>query len=173
MVPTIETARLRLRAIRESDLDAWSAVTSDPEVVRHLGGAMSREETWRRLLASAGCWAMLGYGYWAVELKDGDGTMIGHCGFADFRRDLAPSIDGLPEMGWVFAPAAQGQGFCSEAVAAGLGWADEALPGLELTAIISPGNAPSVRVAEKAGFRAAERTVYKSEPILIYRRPPA
>jgi RimJ/RimL family protein N-acetyltransferase len=173
VVPIIETARLRLRAIRESDLEAWSVVTADPVVVRHLGGAaMSREDTWRRLLGTSGSWVMLGYGYWAVELKDGDGMMIGHCGFSDFKRDLLPSIDGLPEMGWVFARTAQGLGYGLEAVAAGLDWADAALPGVEIPAIISPDNVPSIRVAEKAGFRVAERTTYKNEPILLFRRPP-
>jgi RimJ/RimL family protein N-acetyltransferase len=172
VVPIIETARLRLRAIRESDLDAWSAVMADPVVVRHLGGAMmSREDTWRRLLGTSGSWVMLGYGYWAVELKAGDGTMIGHCGFSDFKRDLLPSIDGLPEMGWVFARAAHGLGYGSEAVAAGLNWADATMPGVEVPAIISPDNASSIRVAEKAGFRAAVRTTYKDEPILLFRRP--
>jgi RimJ/RimL family protein N-acetyltransferase len=171
-VPEIETPRLRLRAIREPDLDRWAAVTADPQVLRYIGGvALSREETWRRLLATAGAWAMLGFGYWAVERRV-DGLMIGHVGFADFKRDLVPSLDGLPEMGWVLAPEAHGQGFASEAVAAGLDWADRALPGGEIVAIIDPGNAPSIRVAEKAGFARAESSRYKDEDILIFRRPP-
>lgn len=171
MVPQIETARLRLREIRADDLDRWAAVCADPEVVRHLGGTIfSREDTWRRLLATAGSWSMLGYGYWAVERREGGG-MIGHAGFSDFKREIAPSIEGLPEMGWVFAREAQGQGYASETVAAGLGWADDALTGREITAVISHGNGPSMRVAEKAGFSAREEALYKGEPILIFRRP--
>ena len=68
VVPTIETARLRLRTFEPRDLDAQAAAMSDPEVVRHLGGRpFSREETWRKILASPGLWAMLGYGYWVAE----------------------------------------------------------------------------------------------------------
>ncbi|HEX8443638.1 MAG TPA: GNAT family N-acetyltransferase [Allosphingosinicella sp.] len=171
MVPQIETARLRLRAIRTDDLDRWAAVCADPEVVRHLGGTpFSREDTWRRLLATAGSWAMLGYGYWCVERKAGGG-MIGHAGFADFKREMSPSIEGVPEMGWVFAREAQGQGYAGEAVAAGLAWADEALKGCEIAAIIGHENAASIRVAEKAGFSTREEALYKGEPILIFRRP--
>ena len=97
--------------------------------------------------------------------------MIGHAGFSDFKRGMTPSIEGLPEMGWVFARDAHGHGYASEAVAAGLGWADEALKGREFAAIISPGNVPSVRVAEKGGFAFAGDATYKDEPILLYRRP--
>ena len=173
MAPELDTPRLRLRALTEQDLQTWSAVTADPEVTRYIGGlAMSREETWRRLLATAGSWAMLGYGYWAVERKE-DGRMIGHAGFADFKRDMAPSIEGMPEMGWVFARDAHGQGFASEAVGAALSWADEALKGREFVAIISPANAPSIRVAERADFVRGEEGRYKDEPVLLFRRPSA
>jgi RimJ/RimL family protein N-acetyltransferase len=116
---------------------------------------------------------MLGYGYWAVEAREG-GPMIGHAGFADFKRAMDPSIEGQPEMGWVFARDAQGQGFAAEAVAAGLAWADEALKGREIAAIIDPGNAASIRLAEKAGFEQQLETTYKDAPILLFRRlPPA
>jgi RimJ/RimL family protein N-acetyltransferase len=170
--PELETPRLRLRALAEEDLQVWSGVTSDPEVTRHLGGAtLSREETWRRLLATAGSWAILGYGYWAVERKDG-GPMIGHVGLADFKRDITPSIEGLPETGWVFAREAHGQGYASEAVAAALQWANRELAGHTLTAIIDPQNAGSIRVAEKAGFGEPVETQYRGEPILVFYRQP-
>jgi RimJ/RimL family protein N-acetyltransferase len=172
LVPILETGRLRLRAFRESDLDAHAKVLGDPRVVRHLGGTtFSREESWRRIAMASGLWDLLGYGYWAVERKE-DGAYVGQAGFADFKRDLQPSIEGLPEMGWIFAPFAQGQGYASEAVAAGLRWADEALAGQEVTAIIDPENAPSIRVAEKNGFASREDATYRGTPILLFRRPP-
>jgi RimJ/RimL family protein N-acetyltransferase len=113
---------------------------------------------------------MLGYGYWAVERREGGG-MIGHAGFSDFKREIAPSIEGLPEMGWVFAREAQGQGYASEAVDVGLAWADEALNRPKIAAIINHDNAASIRLAEKAGFSVREEAQYKGEPILIFRRP--
>jgi RimJ/RimL family protein N-acetyltransferase len=172
VVPPIETARLRLRAFRESDLESHAAVMADPEVVRHLGGTpFSREDSWRRICTACGLWPLLGYGYWAVERKE-DGAYVGQAGFSDFKRDLQPSIEGMPEMGWIFAPFAQGQGYASEAVAAGLAWADEALKGREIAAIIDPANAPSIRVAEKTGFSAPENATYHGAPILLFRRPP-
>jgi RimJ/RimL family protein N-acetyltransferase len=171
VVPTLETPRLILRDLREGDLAAQAATLADPEVVRHLGAApLSREETWRRLLTGSGLWPVFGYGYWAVERKQ-DGACIGQAGFADMKRDMQPSIEGLPEMGWIFAPDAQGQGYAFEAVAAGLEWADRELKAPEIVAIIAPENAPSIRLAEKAGFAQREQAIYKDEPILLFRRP--
>ena len=143
---------------------------ADPGVVRHLGAQPhAREESWRRLLCSAGLWATLGYGYWAVEGRE-DGAYVGQIGFADFKRDMQPSIEGLPEMGWIFAPRAQGRGYASEAAAAALAWADAALAADEIVAIIDPANAPSIRVAEKIGFAEREEARYRGEPILLFRR---
>lgn len=172
MVPLIETERLRLREFSENDLGVWAACLGDPEVVRFLGGTpFSREDSWRRMVLARGLWDVLGYGYWAVERK-ADGALVGQVGFADFKRDLQPSIEGMPEMGWIFAPQGQGQGFASEAVRAALGWADQALPGREIPAIIDPGNAASIRVAERAGFALREDAVYRGAPILLFRRKP-
>lgn len=170
VAPVLETERLRLRPFRASDLDAQWASMTDPEVVRFLGGVpQSREETWRKILGSPGLWALLGYGYWVAERRE-DGAYLGQIGFADFKRDMSPSIEGIPEMGWIMARHAQGQGYATEAVVAALAWADEALGGGEIVAIISHDNAASIRIAEKAGFSEREEAVYKGEPILLFRR---
>ncbi len=171
MVPLLETPRLRLRATRESDLDAHAALLGDPETVRFLGGQVAtREETWRKLLAGPGLWLLLGYGYWAVEEK-ATGAYLGQIGFADFKRAMSPSIEGLPEMGWMLAPQAQGRGIATEAARGALGWADTALKGREIVAIIDAANLASIRVAEKAGFSVREEANYKDAPILLFRRP--
>ena len=168
--PTLETARLILRPFRESDLEPIAASAADPETVRFLGGAVAtREETWRKLATMPGMWSLLGYGYWIVERKD-DGAVIGQAGFADFKRDMEPNVEGLPEMGWSFARHAWGQGYASEAVLAALRWIDESLAPQEITAIIDDQNLASIRVAEKAGFAEKETARYKGEPILLFRR---
>ncbi|HEX6377327.1 MAG TPA: GNAT family N-acetyltransferase [Allosphingosinicella sp.] len=171
--PVLETPRLHLRPYCASDLDAQAAAMADAGVVRHLGGSpFSREDSWRRMLAAPGLWMLLGYGYWVVERRS-DGAYLGQVGFADFKREMIPNIEGLPEMGWIFAPRAQGQGYATEAALAALAWADEALGPREIVAIISHGNEASIRVAEKGGFSVREDAVYKGEPILLFRRPGA
>lgn len=169
--PTLETARLTLRPFRESDLEPIAAAATDPETVRFVGGKpATREETWRKLATMPGMWALFGFGYWIVERK-GDGIVIGQAGFADFKRDMTPSIEGLPEMGWSFERGVWGLGYASEAGKAALAWADVALAGREIVAIIDAANLASVRVAEKLGFARREEGAYRGAPILVFRRP--
>jgi RimJ/RimL family protein N-acetyltransferase len=166
----LETARLRLRPASPEDFDVKAAMLSDAETVRYLGGtALSREETWRKLLIGPALWAWLGYGYWSVERKS-DGRLIGELGFADFKRDMTPSIEGLPEMGWVFASDVVGQGYASEGVAAALAWIDGALAPPQIVAIIDPDNRASIRLAEAQGFMKDGPATYRGEPILLLRR---
>src|SRR5215213_4903894 len=150
--PRLETERLILREFRRDDLDAFAATMADPEVVRHLAiEPLGREDSFRRLFLAAGQWPILGMGMWAVELK-ADGRMIGHLGFFDMERDMTPSLIGQPEMGWIFDSSVHGQGIAREACEAALQWADRELGSVEIPAIISIENVPSMKLAERLGF---------------------
>jgi RimJ/RimL family protein N-acetyltransferase len=168
--PVVETARLTLRPFRATDTAAQAAMMGDAAVMRFLGGqALTREESWRKLLNGAGLWSLFGWGYWAVERR-ADARMIGQIGFADFKRGMTPSIEDIPEMGWLFAGEASGQGFATEAGRAALDWIDSAHAPAEVAAIIDPANLASLRVAEKLGFGDSEEASYKDSPILLFRR---
>jgi len=168
--PVIETARLTLRGMRASDLPAQAAMMGDPVTARFLGGTpFSREETWRKMLTGPGMWDWMGYGYWSVERR-ADSAVIGQIGFADFKRDIVPSVENIPEMGWAFAREAGGQGYASEAAQGALEWADRALDAAEIVAIIDAENVRSIRIAEKSGFTVREEALYRGAPILLFRR---
>lgn len=168
--PTLESARLRLRAVRVDDLAASAAMWSDAEVVRYIGGKPStRQESWSRLVRNVGLWTLLGYGYWAIEERS-TGRFVGEVGFANLERTIEPSLDGIPEIGWVFVPAVWGQGFATEAVAEVMRWADANLDHPRTACIIAPGNAASIRVARKSGYRDWTTGVYLGNPILMLER---
>lgn len=169
-VPRIETERLVLRGHRLEDFATVAAMWADPMVTRFIGGrASTREESWARLTRYVGHWALLGYGYWAVELK-AHGRHIGDVGFADWKRDILPSLDGMPESGWAFAPEAHGQGIATEAVTAALAWGDKHFGAKTTTCIIGPDNFASIRVAEKCGYREFCRGDFKGSPTIQFRR---
>ena len=150
--PALETERLRLRAHRADDLDACAEMWADPAVVRYtIGTPSTRQKTWMRLLAYRGHWALLGYGYWAVEEKL-TGRYIGELGFADFRRDGLPAIEGLPELGWALLPRAQGRGYATEALRAAVAWGDRRFGAQRTACLIHRDNLPSFRVAGKLGY---------------------
>jgi RimJ/RimL family protein N-acetyltransferase len=167
-IPVVETERLRLRGHRADDLQACMAIWSDPEVVRYImPKPLGLEDVWARLLRYVGHWALLGYGFWAVEEK-ATGEMIGDLGMAEFKRDVVPQFDRLPELGWVLARKAQGKGYATEAVSAALRWGETVLGASRMVCLIDPGNAASIRVAEKCGFREVERIRYKDQPTVIF-----
>jgi RimJ/RimL family protein N-acetyltransferase len=168
--PSIETARLVLRAHRLDDFDACARMWADAQVTRFIGGRPSTEqESWSRLLRYAGHWALLGFGYWALEEKS-SGRFAGELGFADFKRELTPSIRGTPELGWVLAPEAQGKGYATEALQAAIAWADARFSWPRTVCLIHPDNQASLRVAAKCGYREKLRTELHGAPTILFER---
>ncbi|MGD0525389.1 MAG: GNAT family N-acetyltransferase [Polyangiaceae bacterium] len=168
--PILDTERLRLRPHRAEDFADVAATWADPVVVRHITGRPSTpEESWARLLRYAGLWPLLGFGYWAVEER-ATGRYAGEVGFADFRREMVPALEGAPEAGWVLASWAHGQGFATEAVRAALSWGDAHLPSRRTVCIIDADHAASVRVAGKCGYVEYARGTYKESAIVFFER---
>ncbi len=161
-----------MRPHRLDDFDDLAAMWADPRVVEHITGTPStREQSWARLLRYAGHWAMMGYGYWAVEERE-SGSFVGEVGFADYHREIEPSLDGIPELGWILAPRSHGKGYATEAACAAVGWGQKHFPGLpRIACIMVPEHRASIRVAEKCGFSLYTHTTYLNSPILMYTRP--
>jgi len=168
--PTIETERLVLRAYRIEDFPHLVAAWADPEVVRHIGRPSTEEESWTRLLRNIALWPMLGYGYWAATEKT-SGRYIGDVGLADFKREIEPSIKGVPEIGWVLARWSHGRGYATEAAQAALRWLEGALGPQRTVCIINDDNRASLRVADKCGYREFARTQYKGSAVVVLERP--
>lgn len=169
-IPTVETERLILRGYRLDDFPAHAAFWADPEVTKFIGGRpFSREEAWARYLRYAGMWQVMGFGFWAVTDRR-SGNLIGSAGFHDLKRELVPSIEGTMETGWSLSPSVQGKGIGSELVGAMMGWADTNRPEMRVTCLIDPDNAPSLRLAEKHGFREFARTDYHGNPVILFER---
>ncbi len=143
---------------------------SDPVVNRYTTGKpLTPEEAWAKALRNAGLWAVLGYGYWVVEEK-ASGDFIGETGFADFKRELQPAIAGVPELGYVFCSRVHGKGYATEAVQAAVAWLDEQLDARRSVCLIHDGNAASIRLAEKCGYREFHRTQYKGHDVILFER---
>lgn len=169
-IPTLETERLRLRAHTLEDVPSSVAMWSDPRVTRFIGGIPATEQqTWARILAYLGHWTLMGFGYWALEER-ATGRFAGELGFAEFRREITPSIRAWPEIGWALAPSMQRRGYAREAIAAVLAWGDANLASERTVCIISPENTRSLRLAEHFGYRRLERTRYLDEPVHLMSR---
>lgn len=169
-VPILETQRLRLRRHRLGDFAEMAAMWADPNVTKQIRDQpFTPEESWARLLRYVGHWVLLGFGYWIVEHKQ-TGKFLGEVGFADSKRDLKPSIEGIPELGWVLNAESHGKGYGTEAVHAAVAWGDTHLGTNKTVCIIAPENTASIRVAEKCGYREFQQTTYHGQSVIIFKR---
>ena len=151
-IPTVTTARLRLRAFRSGDLDAYAAMQANPEVMRHLvmGHPATPAEVWRTMLMSLGSWGLRGYGMWACEKIDG-GMFVGSVGI------FHPLDWPEPEIAYSLDQPFWGQGFATEAASAARDWLFEHSPLQRAASFIRPDNLASKRVVERLGA-VCERT---------------
>jgi RimJ/RimL family protein N-acetyltransferase len=144
----LETERLYLRRVTLDDADLLLAVWNDPAFIENVGdrGVRTTAEAVEAMKAGAlKLYQDRGYGPYAMVRKD-DGIRMGICGL--FKRD---NLDD-PDIGFGVLPEFCGMGYAGEAAFAVLGHARDDLQIEELTAIVSPGNAPSIGLIEKLGL---------------------
>ena len=145
-IPTLTTDRLRLRAFRASDLDAYAAMQANPEVMRYLitGRPSPPVEVWRTMATFLGQWALRGYGMWACEKVNGS-AFIGSVGV------FQPLDWPEPEIAYSLDRPFWRQGFATEAAAAVREWLFEHFRLPRAASFIRPDNHASKRVAERLG----------------------
>jgi len=150
----IETGRLILRPPELGDFADFAAQRADPAVMKYLGkgDVLSEEDAWLRFESIVGHWQLMGYGTWMMEEK-ASGAVIGNLGYAEKKRPKEHPASGAPEMGWSLAASAHGKGFASEALKAALAWGREHFGAARVVCVISTDNQPSIRLAERHGFR--------------------
>ena len=160
---TLETDRLRLRAFRNEDLDAYAAICADPEVMRYLGTGvtLNRNDTWRAMAGILGHWRLLGYGMFAMEIRE-TGELIGRTGFLD-----PPGWPGF-ELGWVLGRPYWGKGYAVEAAARCRDYAFDVMGRDRLISLIRPDNVRSIKVAQKIGETLAGEVELLGSKALIY-----
>lgn len=170
MIPTLETQRLRLRGHNNEDFANSEALWAHPVTYQFISGKPStRQQSWARFLAYKGLWATRGYGYWLVEEKE-TGIYVGELGFGDFKRDMEPRIENLPEAGWVIHPDHHGKGYAEEAVKCVHKWLDENTSETKSYCIIDEVNERSVKLAHKLGYVKTGKAMFNGSEIVVFER---
>jgi RimJ/RimL family protein N-acetyltransferase len=148
-VTTVATARLLLRAWRESDRDPFAAMNADPDVARYLPTQLDRVASDALIDRMVGHWAAHRFGLWAVERKD-DGAFIGFTGLYQpaFEAHFTPAV----EVGWRLAREAWGAGYATEAAFASLEFGFDTVGLEEIVSFTVPTNERSRRVMERLGM---------------------
>ena len=160
----LETERLLFRKHLPEDLEPFCALEADPDVRRFVGGEPRTRESARRkfhqsLLRPGASRLRL----WATIFKE-DGRYIGYCGIYPYLRPAGPPITREGALGFTLAREYWNRGLATEAARAFIAFGLNELHLRRIVASVEVGNAASVNVLEKLGFRLwrLERTGTRS-----------
>ena len=147
----IETERLYLREMNESDYQSLFKVLADPDIMQYYPYAFDEQRVHQWIADNIERYRVFGFGLWAVCLKE-TGEMIGDCGLTmqninDFIR---------PEIGYHIRADQQKKGYAKEAAAAVRDWAFSKTPFLVLYSYMKAENVPSSKTAESIGMHFVE-----------------
>ena len=141
--------RLGFRRWQTTDLDAFTAINSDPEVMRFFQKPLLKEDTLAMMERMERLFEEKGFCYFAVEHL-ADQSLIGAIGLGwkTFEADFTPTVD----LGYRIGKSWWNQGFSTEGAAACLDYARQIqIP--ELVAMASIGNLASIEVMKKIGMQ--------------------
>ena len=149
--PTIETARLRLRGFRTSDIDDLAAMLADKEVVRYVedGQPKDRSVAEKAVAGIIAHWDREGFGRWAIEER-ASGEFVG---FGGLR-----SLFGTPEVVYYVKKDRWGKGYATELAVAALDFGFNRNGFSRIVAIAKPANERSIIVMKKLGMKFEKLT---------------
>ena len=141
-----QTDRLIVRDLQEQDGDNYFSIHGNPEVMRYIRPAKSREETDALLKEHLEFnKTILPFGRWMIETK-GQKTFLGT--FVIFPINDTK----LFQIGYSLQKAYWGKGYASELVNKGVEYFFEHSQQSDLYAIVEKDNAASMQVLKKNGF---------------------
>lgn len=145
----IETPRLILRSWRESDLAPFAEQNADAEVMRFLGGPLTREESDAYARRAETHYSMHGFCKWAVEAP-GIAPLIGAVGLShvSFEASFTPAV----EVAWRFHKRFWGQGYATEAARGAINDGFTRIGLTQIIALTALVNLPSQRVMQRLGM---------------------
>ncbi|MFC4353519.1 GNAT family N-acetyltransferase [Chryseomicrobium palamuruense] len=145
----IETARLRLRDWEQTDLEPFSEMNADEEVMKYFPKTLSKEESDAFGQAIIAEIKEYGFGLYTVEVKETN-EFIGFIGFhrATFESDFTPCV----EIGWRLKKEAWGKGYATEGAKACLQYGLEELGFDEVYSFTAEINESSKHVMRKIGM---------------------
>lgn len=156
----IETERLILREISETDIDVMLELHSDPEVHKYLGGQTitNREKLLARINLLQQEYQEYGVGRWAMIDKKSN-EFIGWSGLEYVTSEINGHIN-FYDLGYRLLKRYWGQGFATESSMASLRYGFGALNANVIYAMADIDNIASNKILQKIGLEFMETFVH-------------
>jgi RimJ/RimL family protein N-acetyltransferase len=162
----LETDRLTLRPVALDDLDAFTLLIADPEVVRYMGGRIiTREELSKRIRVWRERFERDGFGIFALVRRE-DGRVLGRCGLLvwavpSWETTTEAQVVGGYELelgGLLLGREYWGCGYATEAALAIRDYAFGQLGRDRLISLIAEANTAAAAVVKQLGMTIEGRT---------------
>ena len=153
----IETDRLIIRSIQNTDAKPLASLWTDPDVTRYMGGPRNYDELLKSFREDAQVNPPSVFDLWPV-IEKRTGRLIGNCGI------IEKNVDGKNEheIIYVLPKSVWGKGFATESADSLKNYAFNQL-GLErIIALIDNDNLQSEKIANKIGLKYEKDTVRPS-----------
>ena len=161
----LETKRLLLREMEDSDFEALQQIISDPETMKYYYKPYDEEGVWKWINWCKSSYEKNGFGLWSVVLKE-TGEMIGDCGVSiQFIDD-----DWKPEIGYHLNKKYHRQGIGKEMTKAVKDYFFTRFDFDEVYSYMNVDNVPSIKTAEANGMTFLHIYTPKGgHPCCVYR----
>ena len=157
----LETERLILRPLVESDVDEIFAMRSDEDIMRFIREPRGRDESFDWIKLVSGRWHNDKLGFCAVIEKEAN-KFLGWCGIWRLKET------GEMEIGYAIDKAYWGKGFATEAAEKFMQYAFGELNAEKLVAVARPENMASRRVMEKLGMQFVKTDTFYEQTLVQY-----
>lgn len=158
----LETKRCTLRETTVEDVDGFYEIYHHPDIIKYTEDLYPEKEQERAYIQDYidKVYRYFEFGVWTVLLKE-TGEIIGRAGFS-VREGYE-----LPELGFVIGVPWQGKGLAYEICSAILEYGKEEYDFNCVQTLVAPGNAASLALCRKLGFKEQERVLEKEKEYIL------
>lgn len=155
MKGVVETPRLILRPIQDSDLDTFLSLFSDPVVMRYFPSTKDEAAVREWMIRIKERLSEDGISFYSVVRKS-DRIVVGYCGLI-----LQQDVDGTDEVevGYGLLKKFWGNGYATEAAAACIRYGFDVKGFNRIISLIRPENSGSVKVALRNGLHFEKNVI--------------
>lgn len=164
IAPILKTERLNLRPHVAGDFEKLVEIYASDRS-RFIGGPLDRKSVWRGFAGDAGQWALLGYGAWAIEVRE-SGDYVGQI-MLNFPEHFPER-----ELGWIVWQEFEGKGYAMEAAMRAREFAYHDLGWSTAVSYVDPENMRSINLAQRLGAIVdPDAATPEGNNYLVFRHP--